>query len=521
MVSCTLEIVHRLSDSAFAPTIIFAVLAALAMLLRLDRLPVPWKILSALITIVVLLAATTYLFLPILFEDAETNIACIAALAMRGQPVYPAPDAAARYILLYGPLTYLAHIPFYLVFGENLVSFKLLGVGALFTSVFSTYKICRKYCAPQEALIGVGCASLIFFRYMGVTFWGRIDPVILAAVAVSIWAILDAPIWLTIATAALSVAVIPNLKVSGAAYLVPVLVLLMLRRGWKVAAVSAAIGLALFPLPFLLPQVSLPNYLFALGAAAQHGIVIEFLIRNLQYSVLGLAPVLAIAFHGKLRLARDQKFYLASIAVSLLASCFLGAKNGAGSYHLIPFLVPILHLYVWVRSERLETGPDTAFAKFAIPWVLTMLLLSSTHLRTALHEFRGSARAHEAVREVSRAEATYRGQTIEVGVGSEFRDLRTRYGYLTTFDGQPYTISGAAIRDLQFGGVEIPERTIHYIEGCRTKVWLIPSGGAPFSALNTYYATAHPGFEKPFLNAFLSHYHKSAAGKLFDVWTCD
>ncbi len=486
---------------------------------------VPWAFLSAGITAIALLAASAYLFLPVLFEDAETDIACIAALVLRGLPVYPAPDAAARYILLYGPLTYLAHIPFYLVFGENLFSFKLLGVLACFTGMLGTYRICRIYATPAAALAGLGCASLIGFRYIGAEFWGRIDPLILAVVVISIWAVLQAPVWAIIPTVGLSIAVIPNFKITGVTYLIPVLTLLFIRKGWRITGISVALGGLLFPLTFLPPQVSLANYIFALRAAAEHGIVAEFLIRNLQYMLLWLAPVAAIAYRGasqnERRPSRNQAVYFWSITVSLFVTCFLGAKNGAGSYHLIPFTVPILHLYFWLRSELPEHAADRIFARFALPWTLTILLLSSTHLRILLHEFGGARRASQVIAEVRQAESTYKGQTIEVGIGNEFRDMRTRYGYLTTFDGQPYTISGAAIRDLQFGGVEIPESTVRYIDECRTQVWLMPSGGQPFSAANTYYETYHSGFDSSFRQAFLSHYRKTASGKLFDIWTCD
>ena len=521
MLSFTLEIVHRLADSALAPALIFIALLAVSLALRLYRLRLPWLFLSTAMTLVMLMVSTAYLFLPVLFEDAETNIACIAALAMRGLPVFPAPDATARYILLYGPLTYLAHIPFYLVFGENLFSFKFLGVLAFFVSMSGTYRICRKYAQPRPALIGLGCASLVFFRYMGVEFWGRIDPVILAVVVVSIWAILEAPVWAVIAITALTVAVIPNLKATGVTYLIPVLALLAIRKGWNVAGLSALIGAILFPLPFLLPQVSFSNYVFALGAAAQHGIVSEFLIRNLQYTILWLAPVIAVAFGSDRRPSRGQTIYFASIAGSLLITCFLGAKSGAGSYHLIPFAIPLLHQYFWIRNLVSEDAPDGAFLRFALPWTMTMLILSSAHVGTTLREFRGAARGGRIIAEVRQAESTYRGRTIEVGIGDEFRDMRTRYGFLTTFDGQSYTISGAAIRDLQFGGVDIPDSTIRYIEACGTQVWLIPSGRQPFSAANTYYDKYHSGFDEKFRQAFLSHYAKSASGKLFDVWTCN
>ena len=116
-------LLRAVSDSAFAPALLFAAACAIGIPLG-TRFRIPWRWLSALVILVVIGAAFAYLTLPVLFEDAETNIACVSAMAMRGEPIYPAMNAAARYSLAYGPLTYLAHIPLYWALGQSLVSFK-------------------------------------------------------------------------------------------------------------------------------------------------------------------------------------------------------------------------------------------------------------------------------------------------------------------------------------------------------------------------------------------------------------
>ena len=179
--------IHLLTSSAWAPLLIFGLAAVIARLAGVRKLRLPWVFFSATLCCAILFAAIAYLLTPILFEDAETDIACISTLAMRGFPVYPALDSAARYILLYGPLTYLVHVPLYVVFGKNLFSFKLLGVISFLASMLGLYGICRKYASRRDSMIGLGCAAVVLFRYIGVEFWGRIDPLILALTVLSVW----------------------------------------------------------------------------------------------------------------------------------------------------------------------------------------------------------------------------------------------------------------------------------------------------------------------------------------------
>ncbi len=504
--------------SAFAPLLIFALVAGAVRVFGWRSRRLPWAGLSGLVTAAMALLALAYLFLPVLFEDAETDIACVSALAMRGLPIYPAMDAIPRYILLYGPLTYLAHIPFYAIFGKNLVAFKLLGVLAFAGTLAGIYRLCRHYAEARPALIGLGCAALVFLRYAGIEFWGRIDPLILVMTVLSIWATVEGPLWAVILVNSLAIAVIPNLKISGFAYLLPGMALLIPGRGWRIALSAAFLGAAALPVPFLLPQVSITNYAAVLKAAAGHGLVWNFLLRNVQYSILLLLPAAAI-FHWR-QSTFGQRLYLGAIAMGLAITSVLGSKSGAGSYHLLPYVAPIVHLYFWRRSELPPEFRDTGFSKLAIAWTVTTLFLASTHVQTLIREFRTASIGRHATAEILGEEDLFRGRTLEVGPGKDFEDPRTRYAYLPVFRGQPYTIAGAAIRDLQMGGAPIPDATVHYLESCGTQVWLIPRGDAPFSAPNSYYDTPHPAFEASFRQAFTSRYRRARSGELYDVWVC-
>ncbi len=515
-------LIRAAGDSAFAPALIFFFSCAVGFSLSAVQARIPWKLFSAFIVCLVCGVGVAYLGVPVLFEDAETNIACVSAVAMRGAPIYPAMDAAVRYSLAYGPLTYLAHVPFYWAFGQSLVSFKLPGVLALLFTLGAAYRICRRFATTRHSLVGVGGLSLVFFRYLHVEFWGRNDPMLLAFTALALWAVVEAGDLAAIALVGLSFAALPNLKITAVFYVLPILVLLIVRRGWKLSALAIAVSLALFPAPFLLSQVSVAGYGAVLQAVGRHGLSGAFLVRNLQYAAVFLLPVAALIWFGPRHasISKPQVLYFSAIVIGLLGACISGAKIGAGSYHLLPLTLPILVLYFWVRSDRDPAPCDRAFSKFAIVWVFTMLLYSVNFVEAVWHAYGFARTARPVLAEIRSAEARYGSSALQVGIGDDFRDARTFYSYAPVFSGAPYLTSGASVRDIQFGGVPLSVATVADVRNCVTAVWLIPRGQQPFSAQNTYYSTAHPAFDRAFRDAFASTYRRSSSGPFYDVWTC-
>jgi hypothetical protein len=510
-------------SSSWSPVVVCALCVAFAWLFRVRKWKLPWKWFSLLLIIGLSLAAAAYLVLPVLTEDGETDIAAITALLMRGLPVYPAPDAAARYILLYGPLTFLFHVPFYFLFGANLLSFKLLGFLAFVLTLIALYGICRHYAAPILSLIGCACACVVLLRYVPIPFWGRIDPLLLALVALAYWLALRAPTPVVVVTTALALGIVPNLKFTAVLYLAPLLLFIWMQRGRTPTILTALLGALLIPIPFLLPVVSFSNYLFILHVVGRHGLDAKILLRTFQYVPIMLAPVLFLYFSSVTRAdpQRQQKtLYLVVIAACMLISSFFGAKPGSGSYHLLPYIVPILHLYFWLRASSPEPQPDLPFARYAAAWVAVMLIFSAGQVRILVNCLRDSPRAAQVKLQITEAEAKYRGRMLAVGAGDNFTDLRTVYAFLPVLQGQPYVLNYASIRDLQFGGVALPQSTLQYFADCGTPVWLIPAGQDPFSALDTYYREPHPAFNDAFRNTFLSNYQRVASGPQYDTWVC-
>ena len=505
------------------PLLTFAVAFLITKLTRIDRVKLPWKALTVSLVIILVVSALAYLLVPIIFDDAESGLAGASIQATRGLPVYPSLSAAARYSLLYGPLASLWHIPPYYVFGKNLISFKLPGVLVFLLSLLGLYRICRYYADPRSSLLGLGCASVLLFQYIGYDFWGRSDPLILFLIVASILVTVDGADWRVIVVAAVTVGALPNLKISAAAYLMPVLGFIVIRRGWKIAFWAVGCGVCLLALPFALPQVSLLNYLSILEVARHHGLNLDFFSRNLQYTVILLLPLFLLV-RGSRRMfdpsSSPYLTYFLLIACAMGATCVMGSKVGAGNYHIFPFVAPLLHLYFWRRSEVPSLELDLAAPRFAIPFVATLLFYSTSHVLDCAHVYEKATRGAAIISEIREIENTYRGSTVGIGAGDENADLRVLYGPILAFDGQPYTLNVQSVFDTQLGGLDLPEASVRDMKNCGTAIWLIPKNQAPFKVKNGYSESDHQAFSERFRNAFASRYQKVNSLNEFDVWMC-
>lgn len=508
---------HSVAESPFAPALLFAIAFGFATLLS-KRIPIRWTLLSTVCIAVVSGCALAYLALPVLFEDAETNIAAVSALAMRGGSIYPSMAAPERYALLYGPLTYLLHDPFFAVFGLSLFGFKIAGVFALGVSDLAIYRTLRAYAPAPQAWIGLGAVNLVFFRFLHVEFWGRNDPLLVCLVAVALWVLVRTSDTCAVSIGAMAVAGIANLKISGLAYCLPIVVFAWVHRGFKIAALTTLLAAALFPLPFTLHQVSWTNYAAVLEVAGRHGLNAGFLARNLQYSAVILLPALVLS--RRIRPTAAQTSYLLSICAAFLAASISGAKNGAGSYHLLPLIAPVVHFCFWLLRGAAETSRATEFTRVAVACALALVFYSANFVSAVARTYGWSTRGRAALQEIAQLQQRFAPETLAIGPGDDFRDPRTFYAYEPVFHGQPYLVSGAAVRDLQFGGVPIPESTVQMLQRCDTRVWLIPRGEIPFSAPNTYYETSHPAFDQNFRDSFFANYRLAESHAEYDVWTC-
>src|SRR4030088_2474902 len=99
--------------------------------LRVILLPLSLGVLAGYCAIVVWYACqATY------FDRAEPTIAAVSSVFGAGQPLYPALDAAERYVHIYGPVVFLAHAGAMAMFGQSILVSKLVGALSILASLF-------------------------------------------------------------------------------------------------------------------------------------------------------------------------------------------------------------------------------------------------------------------------------------------------------------------------------------------------------------------------------------------------
>jgi hypothetical protein len=263
-----------------------------------------------------------------------------------------------------------------------------------------------------------------------------------------------------------------------------------------------------------------------MGLSSNGGMQLDLFSRLIQTSILYLMPVLAVLFgerHRIRELSRPVLIYFLSIAGAMLITSVLTCRPGAASYHLLPFLPLIAHCYFWLRSELPSERRDVDLSRIAVPLVVTFCFYSISALGNVANAFRFVPQAYRGLAEIREVEKELAPRKVELGFGTSVGDPATWLRFQSVFDGQPYTLDGAATRDHQAAGIETPDATVRYIESCGTGSWLIPRGQEPFEALNPnlifFMNEKRMIFSPRFRTAFNTHYRRTRSLKMFDVWT--
>src|SRR5579862_3900148 len=220
---------------------------------------------------------------------------------------------------------------------------------------------------------------------------------------------------------------------------------------------------------------------------------------------------------------------MAAVAVS-------AAKIGAGPHHFMPFY-PIGayvcgDIYREIRSSGAE-GPSLTRVHFTFLlwlWLAAAVAAQSwpglSDMVATVLTSRSRSAAADVTSDLKRVMDDHPGKAIEMGYGKwDSYDL-TFFRPMLVFAGNPLTLDALSLDDAQLSGLEIPHNTLEYLQQCKTQIWLIPKGDAPFSLVNVFSLIDpqifpdHPLFSSEFRLAFFQQYRKQGASKYFDLWEC-
>ncbi len=476
---------------------------------------------AALAAIAVIAAiAGLYLAYPGYVDHTEPSIAALSWRLFEGHPVYHGLEAPDRTSIPYGPLAYGIHAVIFALFGGSLATGKLAGLAAaMFVPLF--FLIGWRRWGLVHASAASLLASGFILLLIPFSIWNRPDPFIVLFVVIALWVMNSAdkekPEWVRTLIIATAGGMAVSLKIHAGIYFVPIALLHCHGRGFTRFLALSLAGAAVAMAPFAFSAFSLADYTvwFSLQAAGK-AFSPEAYGPVLKKALLYLIPAL-VFFPALKSTGKGGKIYFWSYMVSLLVLIPLAARPGGGHYYLYPFFPLAIDL-------TLRFAGNSRYARFSTTTLLVaavfVLMLSVPVQKRFLRNLDWTL-ATSIDAEVKDIIAHFSGKTIEMGYGEKTAggasyDL-TYYKSLLVMAGNPYSLDATVGAEMLKLGIAFPKAAIERIGACRTDLWLVPKGEAPF-AMWSYYGG--PAFPEVFRQAFLGAYKKSASFTYFDVWAC-
>jgi hypothetical protein len=444
-----------------------------------------------------------YLRLDAYLDHIEGNVVIAGWLLLHGTPLYAIQDGVTQFTGVYGPLGYLAAVPGLLLGGPTIIASKWPGLLAMLATLGLTALRFRR-APPMAAMHGLfflvaGCAAL-----SPMSFWIRPDPFEMLLVAVGL-AVATSPIGVGIC-----IGLAVGFKIHAFLYFLPILFELWTRRGWLAAPPLVACTALTFLAPFLVPGISLHDYLATIarlvGGRAYTG---ELLAPVFAYAVALALPVL-LPLRRQLA-SSDRRFAVVTLA-SLALLIYPALIPGAGPYHFLP-LLPVL---AEARKRLRPIGIGAEFAVFPLLFfaaATTSLCLSQIAERQGWHAY-----ADEALTLARQAPPG----SVDIGYGDTKRSYQIAQLAKTelSLNGYPRWVDAQILMELRQSGVDGSRRWIPYLTECRVRRWLIPRGEGPF-AMRSYFYDDGLVFDDAFRAAFAAHYRPVGESAHFTIWECD
>jgi hypothetical protein len=502
---------------------------------------VPLCVLLLAAYVAILVGSTTYVGY---LGHVEPNIASVSFILLKGAPLYHDADSAQRYSMLYGPMTYLPYAFALRVMGAKVLSLKLLVLGANLLWLCLLWRCYRQVLNLAETVFLMAALVSYFLISDTYVFQVRGDILIILCVALGIFAIGNASTWVSVPLLAFACACSFDIKITAPLYFLPLYVLFIHRHGWWPAAFAGIGACILAFVPFLAPQVSVEGYLEWLHRASREPLTRVEVSHELKVLPLVIAPLVLLlwqlAQRSRAALAaylNRNLLFLATLGSCLAAVTVSAAKIGAGPHHFMPFY-PIGayvcgDIYREIRSSEAVGRPLPTRLHFTFLlwlWLAAAVAAQSwpglSDMTATVLTSRSRSAAADVTNDLKRVMDDHPGKAIEMGYGKwDSYDL-TFFRPMLVFAGNPLTIDALSLDDAQLSGLEIPHNTLEYLQQCKTQIWLIPKGDAPFSLVNVFSLIDpqifpdHPLFSSEFRLAFFQQYRKQGASKYFDIWEC-
>ncbi|MBZ5645616.1 MAG: hypothetical protein LAN37_00160 [Acidobacteriia bacterium] len=516
-----------------------AELTAVQDLLQSKRVWVP---LCAAVLVGYLLVLFLNTIYPGYLEHVEPNIASVSFIVLRGAPLYHELASTQRYTFPYGPVAYLPFMLALRMLGANVLSLKLVVLLANLCLLALLWRSYRKLLDPAGALL-VTTTVVVYLLLHDFLLQVRGDVLVILSAALGLYAAVCASEFSSTLLLALACGLSFDIKFTAPLYFAPLFVLLIRRRGWRPAVLAAAGAGIVAVLPFFLPGISAARYVeWVQGTAHQPLSRIE-VARELKFLLILFSPFLLLLSRlverGRGHLSvylRDNRSFLLVSGASLAAIAVSSSKLGAGPHHFMPFYPTIAYacadLYNKTRNDAVATPVSPRPTIVPLLWCCIALLVAAelgiSFGPVAKTLLLSRSQAAAVAGDLEAVMKSHPGKKIEMGYGGWNAKYKlTYFRPALVFAGNPFTIDVLALGDMQLSGVvALPASTLEYVQQCKTQIWLIPKGDAPFSMINVYslmdprLLPERPVFSDEFRRLFFQRYRKQPSSQYYDIWEC-
>ena len=478
----------------------------------------------------------------ILYHD-EASVLTIAAAFRHGQPMYPPLQAPVEYGLLYGPATYLVYIPPLLLGASRIGVYQAWGIFALALAILFVYLTARQLRVSALAAVTL---FTVLLSPLTLSVWSiKGDIWVLLFSACGLWASLALKRWPAALFISISGAMLVNLKF-------PLLLLALLpcvllwQRDHKSRS-PALITMLLIPtlalLTFALPGISLSGYLNQLREASHHGFSHKIFFGNAPYFLFVLLPTFAMLWvawktdrNATRQWARHRAVFLLLMAATFAIAMTIGAKRGAGPWHGLAVIPPLLFLNaeLWKIASAPDGQEDVSrLGVFSPIWAFStiMLLLAPVALVHAVHRRFHDKTPYVQVsmpsveREVLRIMQEHPHETLQMGYSDMEHYNLTFIRPVLQIGGTPLFVDPDARNEADLTGHDVTPAVLQALDTCTVDLWLVPKGGSPFSMESLYSLddTIPPTslYPESFQHIFLARYEPIPSdSQYFNLWTC-
>ncbi len=449
-------------------------------------------------------------------DHGEPALAARTWRMFTGLAMYNTPADANYQVQAYGPMAFLVNVPLLWLFGGSLGVFKLGAALALIGGVALLFAHGLRLGGREAAVLAAMLAVTGLMRAGPNAIWARPEPFLflLAAAAVTLAAIPRDGAWrwppLILTGVCLGIAM--NMKIHAAVYFAPVLIWSYWRRWWIDWPLIGVVAVAAFAAPFAHPLIDFGDWLSSvfdlLGDRRPDWGKLESVL--VHGAFVFASPALMAPFA-----LRSDKAAAALGLILLVMVCLMigpSLSPGAGWYYMLPFLPVTVDAFLRLSSAVRMRG--LAVGAFGFVFAVTAIAPQvETHRLLAAME--GEEPGAEALANAAR----HPGKTMEIGVGETQENYsRTWVSAKLVFAGHPGTLAPWSNMDSVLLGHPLPPAKEEYIVQCRTDLWLIPAGEAPFAMESLYPGV--PTYWPAFRQAFMETYEKIETGRYFDVWAC-